>query len=173
MRERLCLPFNVAGHPMRAVTTLISTFPAISLFLHNLEYRCKVWPLFSSLTWSKWGSSPLWSDFVSGFSWNHTEKKWSMWPFFLLFFQNTIKLITLSALSDDWGRYIWSRGLITAQLMRETSVRAMPGRNGQGQDVHDSSLYYSLLSSETKNGQREGLRSRTRIQAGTQKKATQ
>lgn len=57
--------------------------------------------------------------------------------------------------------------------MRETSVRATPGRNGQGQDVHDSSLYYSLLSSETKNGQREGLGSRTRIQAGTQKKATQ
>lgn len=57
--------------------------------------------------------------------------------------------------------------------MRETSVRATPGRNRQGQDVHDSSLYYSLLSSETKNGQREGLGSRTRIQAGTQKQATE
>lgn len=33
--------------------------------------------------------------------------------------------------------------------MRETSVTPMPGRNRQGQDIHDSSLYYGLLSSET------------------------
>lgn len=106
---------------------------SISSMHHFLQPTASNIQHFTQLTWSNWGSSPLCSDFVNGFSWK-TEKKsfYNTCRFYYVAKFSKAHNSVLSSVGKACGVFLKQR-LITAQLMREPSISLTPGRSRQGQ----------------------------------------